>query len=72
MNRQHKNRLRVSAALGAAVLVAVSLSGCLPSAEDLQSIDYTPIVGGDWAVSTPEAQGLDPMLVATLYYNAPG
>lgn len=33
-------------------------------------VDYTPVPGDDWAVSTPEKQGLDPILVAQLYYNA--
>jgi len=70
VTRQRQKRLRVAVALGAALLAVACLGGCLPSAEDLQAIDYTPIVGEDWAVSTPEAQGLDPMLVATLYYDA--
>ena len=46
------------------------LTGCSPSTEELQSVDYTPLPGDDWQVSTPEEQGLDPMLVAELYYNA--
>jgi CubicO group peptidase (beta-lactamase class C family) len=44
--------------------------GCGPSAEELASVDYTPTAGDDWQVSTPEAQGLDPQLVAQLYLNA--
>ena len=43
---------------------------CLPSVEDLQAVEYAPLSAGDWELSTPEAQGLDPMLVAALYYNA--
>jgi CubicO group peptidase (beta-lactamase class C family) len=35
-------------------------------------VDYTPQSGGDWPVSTPEGQGLDPDLVAELYLNAAG
>ncbi|MFC1970944.1 serine hydrolase domain-containing protein [Chloroflexota bacterium] len=33
-------------------------------------VDYTLLPGDDWKVSTPAKQGLDPMLVAELYYNA--
>ena len=44
--------------------------GCGPSTEDLEAVDYTPLPGDDWKVSTPEEQGLDPMLVAEMYYNA--
>jgi hypothetical protein len=29
-------------------------------------IDYKPLSEGDWKVSTPEEQGLDPMLLAKL------
>ena len=44
--------------------------GSAPSAEDLRSVTFVPSSGGDWPVSTPEAEGLDPLLVARLYYNA--
>ena len=55
----------------AVMLVVVSaLSGCGPSIQDLLAVDYTPLPGGDWEASTPAEQGLDPMLVAQLYYNA--
>lgn len=50
------------------VMSAVPSSG--PSIEDLLAVDYTPLVREDWEVSTPTEQGLDPMLVAELYYNA--
>ena len=52
------------------VLPLLSLVGCLPSMEELEAIDYAPVAGVDWEVSTPAAQGLDPMLVAGLYYQA--
>jgi len=55
------------------VLIAgvLVLSGCLPpSEEDLAAVNYIPSPGGDWEVSTPEAEGLNPLLVAELYYNA--
>jgi CubicO group peptidase (beta-lactamase class C family) len=52
-------------------LILLLLIGCGgPSAEELAAIDYTPLAGSDWQVSTPEEQGLDPALVAELYYNA--
>jgi CubicO group peptidase (beta-lactamase class C family) len=43
-----------------------------PGAEELEAVDYTPAPGGDWKVSTPAEQGLDPMLVAELYLGATG
>jgi hypothetical protein len=46
------------------------LLGCGPSIEDLEAVDYTPVKRNDWEVSTPEMEGLDPMLVAETYYNA--
>lgn len=48
------------------------LTGCGsgPSADDLAAVDYAPVSVDDWEVSTPEAQDLDPELVAELYYNA--
>jgi CubicO group peptidase (beta-lactamase class C family) len=53
-----------------AVLLLSFLAGCGPSADDLAAVDYTPLVRDDWEVSTPEEQGLDPALVARMYYNA--
>jgi len=51
-------------------LVMSALASSGPSIEDLLAVDYTPLPGDDWEVSTPAEQGLDPMLVAELYYNA--
>jgi CubicO group peptidase (beta-lactamase class C family) len=56
--------------LAIATLVVSLLAGCGPSSEDLAAVDYTPIVRGDWEVSTPGEQGLDAELVARMYYNA--
>lgn len=70
MNHRERRYLRSVAAVGAVILALLCLTGCLPSAEDLLAINYAPLAGSDWEVSTPEAQGLDPMLVATMYYNA--
>jgi CubicO group peptidase (beta-lactamase class C family) len=52
------------------VLILSALAGCGPSAADLAAVDYTPLSGDDWDVSTPEEQGLDPVLLAPLYRNA--
>ncbi len=52
------------------ILVLSMLVGCGPSTEDLEAVVYTPLLGDDWEVSTPEEQGLDSMLLAELYYNA--
>jgi hypothetical protein len=46
------------------------LVGCGPSTEDLEAVEYTPLPGDDWEVSTPAQQGLDPMHLAELYLNA--
>ena len=52
------------------IIILSMLVGCGPSTEDLEAVDYTPLLGDDWKVSTPVEQGLDPMLVAELYLNA--
>jgi CubicO group peptidase (beta-lactamase class C family) len=65
--------LRCSFLIFASVVLILPLltGGCgSPSIEDLAAVDYTPLPRDDWKVSTPEAQGLDPMLVAEMYYNA--
>ena len=54
----------------AVVLVLVFTLGRQPAIEDLLAVDYTPLPGDDWEISTPSEQGLDPMLVAQVYYNA--
>lgn len=56
----------------AAVLVAIGsiITACGPSAAELEAVDYAPVTLDEWPVSTPEEQGLDPDLVAELYYNA--
>jgi CubicO group peptidase (beta-lactamase class C family) len=53
-----------------AILILSILVACGPSKEDLNSVDYTPLVREDWPVSTPEEQGLDSRLVAEMYLNA--
>jgi CubicO group peptidase (beta-lactamase class C family) len=46
------------------------LTGCGPSTAEIAAVDYRPLEGDDWEVSTPEEEGLDPKLVADLYQNA--
>jgi CubicO group peptidase (beta-lactamase class C family) len=41
-----------------------------PRTQDLEAVHYTPLPGDGWKVSTPAEQGLDPMLVAELYFDA--
>lgn len=52
------------------ILILSILVGCGPSDAELAAIDYTPLPGDAWQISTPTEQGLDPKLVAELYYNA--
>ena len=53
-----------------AYLVRSVIATCGPSIKDLLAVDYTPLPGDDWEVSEPAEQGLDPMLVAKMYYYA--
>ena len=53
------------------LMIASMLVGCGgPSAAELAAVDYTPLPGDDWNVSTPEEQGLDSELVSEMYLNA--
>ena len=52
------------------ILILTMLVGCGPSPEDLKAVEYAPLTGEGWKVSTPAEQGQDPMHVAELYYNA--
>jgi CubicO group peptidase (beta-lactamase class C family) len=52
------------------IFILSILVGCGPRTGDLKAVKYTPLLRDDWKVSTPAEQGLDPMLVAELYYNA--
>jgi CubicO group peptidase (beta-lactamase class C family) len=74
MNEKEKNpakrRQRSSLLFASVILILSMLIGCGPSAEDLEVVDYTPLAGDDWEVSTPAEQGLDPDLVAEMYLNA--
>jgi CubicO group peptidase (beta-lactamase class C family) len=63
--RQHSFLLFASV-----ILILSMLVGCRTWTRDLEAVKYTPLPGDDWKVSTPEEQGLDPMLVAELYLDA--
>lgn len=65
-----KRFLHVFLLIASAILILSVLVGCGPSAEELEAVDYAPLTGDDWEVSTPQEQGLDPKLVAELYHNA--
>ncbi len=43
-----------------------------PRTDELEAVDYTPLPGEGWKVSTPAEEGLDPKLVAELYLDATG
>jgi CubicO group peptidase (beta-lactamase class C family) len=66
----YKRSWRVYILLAAASLILSVLAGCGPSSEDLAMVSYAPSVRDDWEVSTPEEQGLDPVRVARMYYDA--
>jgi CubicO group peptidase (beta-lactamase class C family) len=70
VNNTTKRRQGASLLFASLILILSVLVGCGPSTEDLEAVEYTPLPGDDWKVSTPAEQGLDPMLVAELYYNA--
>jgi hypothetical protein len=48
------------------IIVSLGLAGCSP----LAAVDYALLPKGDWNVSTPEEQGLDPKLLDKLYADA--
>jgi CubicO group peptidase (beta-lactamase class C family) len=52
------------------ILILLTLAGCGTSIENLETVDYTPLPGAGWEVSTPADQGLDTEIVAKLYLNA--
>ncbi|NEZ66813.1 class C beta-lactamase-related serine hydrolase [Leptolyngbyaceae cyanobacterium CCMR0082] len=51
-------------------LILTTLFGCGPSSKDLAALNYIPLAGDDWEVSSPEAEGLDADTVAELYYDS--
>jgi CubicO group peptidase (beta-lactamase class C family) len=67
---QTKGRWATFIIFTSAILILSTLVGCGPSTAELATVNYTPLPGDDWPVSTPEEQGLDPDLVAEFYHNA--
>lgn len=73
-----KGRQNAFILLTSVVLILSMLVGCddspsfdtSSSAEELEAVDYTPLPGDDWEVSTPAEEELDPMLLAELYHSA--
>ena len=63
--RGHKSLLYVFLS----VMVVLVLAGCARSAIDTSAVNYEP-TSKVWPISTPAEEGLDPELVAQLYYNA--
>ena len=72
MTRHNNDPSKKAASFIISLIVILSslLAGCGPSAQALQAIDYSPLPGDGFEVSTPEEQGLDPKLVAELFHNA--
>jgi len=56
--------------ISSTILILTILVGCSPSNSELNAVEYAPLTEGDWKISTPAEQGLDPILVAELYFNA--
>ena len=66
-----RSRIGNTAAPLCLLLVVVTiLAGCTSCSRGIREVDYTPVVGDGWDVSTPEAEGLDAALVDRLYSNA--
>lgn len=62
-------------AVVALFVIGSLLAGCGPAAappEVLAAVDYTPLSGSQWEISTPAEQGLDPLLVAEMVHRAEG
>ncbi len=68
MNISKRLRLFLLLLTGLLLLATAGCGG--PSAAELAAVDYAPLSRADWPVSTPAEQGLDPQLIAQLYYDA--
>jgi CubicO group peptidase (beta-lactamase class C family) len=68
--RQHSFFSVAGVILILSILASLGLVGCSPRAAHLAAVDYTPLPEGDWKVSTPEEQGLDPRLLDKFYAEA--
>lgn len=58
--------------VASSILIVTSLAGCddTPPTERERSVEYRPLRGDDWVVSTPEEQDLGAALIDDLYENA--
>jgi CubicO group peptidase (beta-lactamase class C family) len=65
-----KGRQRLYLLFTSVIVILSVLGGCGSCASNLDLIDYKPLSAAEWKVSTPAKQGLDPRLVAELYFNA--
>ena len=52
------------------LIMLLLIAGCGSNRVNLDTVDYTPLSGGVWEISTPEDQGLEPDLIAKLYHDA--
>lgn len=78
-DERFSTKLRRALIIAGSILIVASLAGCddTPAAElersveePILTVEYRPLRGDDWAVSTPEEQGLDAELIDALYENA--
>jgi CubicO group peptidase (beta-lactamase class C family) len=68
--RRHTFSLTTRVIPALSLLILAAPAGHGPSSAGLEAVDYTPLPEGDWAISTPEEHGLDPLLLARLYDEA--
>ena len=65
-----KGHQHLTLMLTSAIVILSLLTGCAAATEDVEPVGYAPLPRDDWEVSTPEEQGLDPLLVEELYRDA--
>ena len=63
-------RRRIAASLVLVISAFVLLVGCGPSSDELAAVEYGPLALEGWNVSTPAEQGIEPALVAGMYFDA--
>jgi CubicO group peptidase (beta-lactamase class C family) len=56
--------------MGAVALACVLQLGCAGCSWNVGPVDYTPFADGDWSVSTPGEQGIDPRIIDEFYVDA--
>jgi len=74
VSKSRRNRRAINLAacvvLIALLLMPAAPARCSQAPEELESVDYAPLPEGHMKISTPGEQGLDPGLLARLYYEA--